>query len=136
MDADVEKASHDRAENKHDCGPKVEWNDGPVMRIEDGFKHFLQDARGMKPWKRLKAVLLHGKTNLTFSPGASEKSKAAVLCRFCGLSAFGTIKQDFNHRHSFRELCALFRAGRVGPSRFRALLRPDRAASRFHYRCG
>ena len=39
MDADIEKASDDRAEREHDHRPEVEWDGSPVLRIEDGFKH-------------------------------------------------------------------------------------------------
>ena len=39
MNADVEEAPDDGTEHKHNRGPKVEGNDIPVMRIEDGVKH-------------------------------------------------------------------------------------------------
>ena len=44
MNADIEKAPHDGAQDEHNGGPEVERDDGPVLRIEDGLKH--GDARG------------------------------------------------------------------------------------------
>jgi len=39
MDADVEKASDDRAKSKHDRRPEVERHGSPILGIEDGLKH-------------------------------------------------------------------------------------------------
>jgi hypothetical protein len=65
MNADIEKASHDRAQDKHDRGPKVERDGSPVVWIKDGPKHIEHGLYGNSG--------LSGFSSVRSSPASRDK---------------------------------------------------------------